>query len=104
MLGDIIFEFDGDDIMLPGKLRKQYDLFKQYPSIDLVFHRAEYFSDDKTYISETGEPAGIGDKAGYGYTKGMFLFLIKNIRYLRYSNVIKTARMRLSVAPNKRIR
>lgn len=55
--GDIIFEFDGDDIMLPDKLQKQYDLFKQNPLINLVFHRAEYFSDDGTYKSITGLPA-----------------------------------------------
>ena len=57
-LGDVIFEFDGDDVMLPGKLQKQYDLFKQDSSINLVFHRAEYFSDDGSYISKTGIPAG----------------------------------------------
>lgn len=53
--GDIVFHFDGDDIMLPGKLQKQFDLFKD-ESINLVFHRALYFSDDYSYTAETGSP------------------------------------------------
>lgn len=66
--GDIIFEFDGDDLMLPGKLQKQYNLFKQDASINLVFHRAEYFSDDGTYMSKTGSPTSLnGDKLIFDY-------------------------------------
>lgn len=54
--GDIIFEFDGDDVMLPGKLQQQYDIFLQDPAVNLVFHRAEYFSDDGAYSACTGMP------------------------------------------------
>ena len=43
-------------------------------------------------------------KARCSYSKGLFLFLIKNLKYFRYSNVMKAARMRLSVAPVFRAR
>ncbi|WED41879.1 glycosyltransferase [Legionella cardiaca] len=52
-LGDIIFHLDGDDIMLPGKLQRQFDVFKDN-SVNLAFHRALYFSDDYSYTAETG--------------------------------------------------
>ncbi|CEK10259.1 glycosyltransferase [Legionella hackeliae] len=54
--GDIVFHLDGDDIMLPGKLQKQFDLFKDDNTINIVFHRALYFSDDLSYQAETGAP------------------------------------------------
>lgn len=54
--GDIIYHFDGDDIMLPGKLQQQYDVFKANPDVNVVFHKAIYFSDDNTYSSETQYP------------------------------------------------
>lgn len=57
--GDIIFEFDGDDVMLPGKLQQQYDIFLQDPAVNLVFHRAEYFSDDGAYTACTGMPVSV---------------------------------------------
>lgn len=57
--GDIIFEFDGDDVMLPGKLQQQYDIFLQDPAVNLVFHRAEYFSDDGAYMACTGMPVSV---------------------------------------------
>jgi glycosyltransferase involved in cell wall biosynthesis len=53
--GKIIFHLDGDDVLLPGKLQKQFDLFKD-ERINLVFHRALYFSDDHHYTAETGAP------------------------------------------------
>lgn len=220
--GDVVFHFDGDDIMLPGKLQKQYDLFKQDDSTNLVLHRAEYFSDDGSYSSITGTPVFCGSsimpfdnrelamwgsvavhssfayrkssrnvydpqrnfmewffamdslmqggkgvylnevlvkyrcnpknngsylstqsgrKSAYiiyfddvvhyfnqhenlrselyanylvtslamlkskcGFAKGMGRFLIKNIKYFRYSNVIKAIKMRLSVAPSLKVR
>lgn len=58
--GDIVFHLDGDDIMLPGKLQKQFDLFKD-KSVNLVFHRALYFSDDLSYQAETGVPVSNAD-------------------------------------------
>ncbi|MNE25611.1 putative glycosyltransferase EpsE [compost metagenome] len=54
--GDIVFHFDGDDVMLPGKLQKQYDVFKNFPDVNVVFHKATYFSDDRSYVSETVYP------------------------------------------------
>lgn len=55
--GDVVFHFDGDDVMLPGKLQKQYDVFRQNSDVNLVFHRARYFSDDGSYVAETGYPS-----------------------------------------------
>lgn len=57
--GDVIFHFDGDDVMLPGKLQKQFQLFSENDNVNLVFHRAQYFSDDGNYHSETGTPHAI---------------------------------------------
>ncbi|MCC5792229.1 MAG: glycosyltransferase [Legionellaceae bacterium] len=54
--GDIIFHIDGDDVMLPGKIQRQYQLFKRYPDVNLVFHRAQYFSDDGSRVSTTSAP------------------------------------------------
>ncbi|MGQ5525077.1 glycosyltransferase family 2 protein [Chitinimonas sp. PSY-7] len=54
--GEIVFHFDGDDLMLPGKLQEQYDVFQKYPDVNISFHRARYFSDDLKYVSETGWP------------------------------------------------
>jgi len=54
--GDIIYHFDGDDVMLPGKLQRQYDVFKNDESVNVVFHKAIYFSDDGSYLSETQYP------------------------------------------------
>ena len=54
--GDIVFHFDGDDIMLPGKLQKQFDVFADYPDVNLVMHKSIYFSDDGLYCSETQFP------------------------------------------------
>ncbi|PHV11154.1 glycosyltransferase [Chitinimonas sp. BJB300] len=54
--GEVVFHFDGDDIMLPGKLQEQYNLFQRFPNVNLVLHRAKYFSDDLEYVSETGWP------------------------------------------------
>ncbi|KTC81409.1 glycosyltransferase [Legionella brunensis] len=52
--GDIVFHCDGDDVMLPGKLQKQFELFNHDQSLNLIFHRALYFSDDGSYLAETG--------------------------------------------------
>ena len=54
--GEIVFHFDGDDVMLPGKLQKQFDVFRENPEVNLVFHRARYFSDDGSYEVDTGKP------------------------------------------------
>jgi len=54
--GEIVYHFDGDDVMLPGKLQQQYDVFKMYPDVNVVFHKAIYFSDDHSYSSETQYP------------------------------------------------
>lgn len=56
--GDIVFHFDGDDVMLPGKLQQQYDVFKNNLDVNVVFHKAVYFSDDGSYASETQYPSG----------------------------------------------
>jgi glycosyltransferase involved in cell wall biosynthesis len=55
--GDIVFHFDGDDVMLPGKLQKQFQVFRDNEQVNLVFHRAQYFSDDGSYLSDTGTPS-----------------------------------------------
>ena len=55
--GDIIYHFDGDDVMLPGKLQRQHDVFKSDARVNVVFHKAVYFSDDGSYFSETQYPA-----------------------------------------------
>ncbi|WP_394242021.1 glycosyltransferase [Halopseudomonas laoshanensis] len=55
-LGDIVFHIDGDDVMLPGKLQEQYNQFRDDPTVNLVFHRANYFSDDLQCNMITGIP------------------------------------------------
>lgn len=67
--GDVVFHFDGDDVMLPGKLQKQFNLFRDNDTVNLVFHRAQYFSDDGSYRSETGTPYS---------TQGSFLYFDAN--------------------------
>lgn len=54
--GDVVFHFDGDDVMLPGKLQAQYDVFVEYADVNIVMHKAIYFSDDDKYQSETQFP------------------------------------------------
>ncbi|WP_263596388.1 glycosyltransferase [Pseudomonas fluorescens] len=54
--GDVVYHFDGDDVMLPGKLQRQHDVFKNDESVNVVFHKAIYFSDDGSYLSETQYP------------------------------------------------
>jgi glycosyltransferase involved in cell wall biosynthesis len=54
--GDIVYHFDGDDVMLPGKLQRQHDVFKNNADVNVVFHKAVYFSDDNSYSSETRYP------------------------------------------------
>ncbi len=53
-VGKYVAHFDGDDVMLPGKLQAQVDIMDASPSCHIVFHRARYFSDDRSYIAETG--------------------------------------------------
>lgn len=74
--GDVIFHFDGDDIMLPGKLQKQFDVFRKYPNVNVCFHRARYFNDMRDYEAETSfifknsnrpiEFLSLADMASYG--------------------------------------
>lgn len=52
--GDYVAHFDGDDLMLPGKLQAQVDVLDARPDCNLVFHRARYFSDDRSYQADTG--------------------------------------------------
>lgn len=52
--GKYVAHFDGDDVMLPGKLQAQVDMMEANPDCHIVFHRARYFSDDRGYIAETG--------------------------------------------------
>ncbi|CAI8889105.1 Glyco_trans_2-like domain-containing protein [Pseudomonas sp. IT-P74] len=54
--GDVVYHFDGDDVMLPGKLQQQYNIFKENADVNVVFHKAIYFSDDGSYASETQYP------------------------------------------------
>ena len=43
--GRYISHLDGDDLMLPGKLRKQVEYFKNHASVSLVHHRCRAFDD-----------------------------------------------------------
>lgn len=52
--GKYVAHFDGDDVMLPGKLQAQVDVMEANNNCNVVFHRARYFSDDRSYIAETG--------------------------------------------------
>jgi glycosyltransferase involved in cell wall biosynthesis len=52
--GKYVAHFDGDDIMLPGKLQSQVDIMESNEDCHIVFHRARYFSDDRKYESDTG--------------------------------------------------
>ena len=52
--GEFVAHFDGDDIMMPGKLQAQVDVMDGKPDCNVVFHRARYFSDDRSYLAETG--------------------------------------------------
>ncbi len=60
--GDVVFHIDGDDVMLPGKLQRQFDVFRDNDKVNIVFHRAQYFSDDGTYNSDTGSPSGLNEQ------------------------------------------
>lgn len=53
---DVVFHLDGDDFMLPGKLQQQMEIFRSQPEVNVVFHKAIYFSDDRSYEAETGFP------------------------------------------------
>jgi glycosyltransferase involved in cell wall biosynthesis len=59
--GKYVAHFDGDDIMMPGKLQAQVDVLDGDPYCNIVFHRARYFSDDGTYVAETGCLSGEGE-------------------------------------------
>lgn len=52
--GKYVAHFDGDDVMLPGKLQAQVDVMEANSQCNIVFHRARYFSDDRSYSAETG--------------------------------------------------
>ena len=54
-LGEYVSHIDGDDIMLSGKLQAQVDVMDTYPDCNIVFHQAEFFSDDNKYIAKTGQ-------------------------------------------------
>lgn len=101
--GDIIFHMDGDDVMLPGKLQKQYDCFQNDPTVHLVFHRSQYFSDDGSYCCDTGSPyisnknnilyfdakdlarwGTIAAHSSYAYRKSSRQFLRGNIEFMEW--------------------
>jgi len=63
--GEFVFHFDGDDIMLPGKLQRQFDVFVECPDVNIVMHKAIYFSDDEQYQSETIFPNDSSDELIY---------------------------------------
>lgn len=52
--GKYVAHFDGDDVMLPGKLQAQVNVMEANSNCNIVFHRARYFSDDRRYLAETG--------------------------------------------------
>lgn len=52
--GEYVAHIDGDDVMLPGKLQAQVDVLESNSACNLVFHRARYFSDDRSYLADTG--------------------------------------------------
>lgn len=52
--GKYVAHMDGDDIMLPGKLQAQVNVLEENPDCALVFHRARYFNDSRSYVDETG--------------------------------------------------
>jgi len=60
-VGKYVAHFDGDDVMLPGKLQAQVDVMEANSDCHIVFHRARYFSDDRSYIAETGSLFRDGD-------------------------------------------
>ncbi|AGH95687.1 glycosyltransferase [Pseudobdellovibrio exovorus] len=51
--GDIIFHMDGDDVMLPSKIQKQMQMFSVDSEVNIIFHRALYFSDDGSLLKPT---------------------------------------------------
>lgn len=53
--GEYVAHIDGDDRMLPGKLQREVDVLEANPECTLVIHRARYFNDSRTYVTETGE-------------------------------------------------
>nr|HAT8714092.1 glycosyltransferase [Legionella jordanis] len=71
--GDIIFHLDGDDIMLAGKMQKQFDAFHD-GSVNLVFHKALYFSDDNRYQAETGNAGSLSESIVYFNAKDLALW------------------------------
>ncbi len=52
--GEYVAHFDGDDVMLPGKLQAQVDVLESNAACNVVMHRARYFSDDRLYLADTG--------------------------------------------------
>jgi glycosyltransferase involved in cell wall biosynthesis len=54
--GKYIAIFDGDDIMLPGKLQKQKEALDQHPEWVLVGHQMDAFEDNTRKIIRTIEP------------------------------------------------
>jgi len=56
--GEFVFHMDGDDVMVPGKICMQLQAFESNPKVNVVFHKAEYFSDDGIYNSVTMFPNG----------------------------------------------
>jgi len=59
--GDIVFHMDGDDVMYPGKLQSQYDVFLTDHTVNLTFHRACYFSDNGSLRLTTGPCPAVGN-------------------------------------------
>jgi glycosyltransferase involved in cell wall biosynthesis len=53
-LGKYVAHIDGDDVMLPTKLSRQLAVLENDQTVNIVFHRARYFSDDRSLILHTG--------------------------------------------------
>jgi glycosyltransferase involved in cell wall biosynthesis len=52
--GKYVAHFDGDDVVRPGKFTQQIAVMDQQSDVNIVFHAAEYFSDDRSLILHTG--------------------------------------------------
>lgn len=65
--GQFIALLDSDDLWLPDKLTKQWEIIQKYPEVDLVYTTALHFSDMKMRLDQP-------PKWHYGIWKGEELF------------------------------
>jgi len=52
--GQYVAHFDGDDLVFKDKFTKQTAIMDERQDVNLVFHAAEYFSDDRRLVMRTG--------------------------------------------------